>query len=133
VRPAGRLARALADLWMLFPEQGQYRDWFERAGFEAVTLRPVAPDWYRNERGPYAVAVAGTKPAVGDGAAAGTEPAAGAAPLIAGPPTEDLQAPLRPRERLRVAARFAAGSLAGAAFIPIALLMTARARLGRRS
>ena len=31
-----------------------------------------------------------------------------------------------------VAARFAAGSLAGLAFVPIALLMTLRARLERR-
>ena len=36
VRPAGRIARALADLWMLFPEQEQYRAWFERAGFADV-------------------------------------------------------------------------------------------------
>jgi len=120
VRPAGRLARALADLWMLFPSQDQYREWFERAGFEDVTVREVAPDWYRDRRGPYAVAVAGTKPAVGPSAASG-------------PPAEDLRAPLSARGRVRVAARLAAGSLAGAAFIPIAVLATVRARLDRRA
>jgi MPBQ/MSBQ methyltransferase len=120
VRPAGRLARALADAWMLFPEEQQYRDWFERAGFSDVTLHPVAPEWYRDRRVPYAVAVAGTKPA------------AGPSPLALGPPAEQLRAPLRPRDRLRVAARFAAGSLAGLAFVPIALAMTLRARWERR-
>jgi MPBQ/MSBQ methyltransferase len=120
VRPAGRIARALADLWMLFPSVEQYRTWFERAGFEAVELVPVAPDWYRDTRVPYAVAVVGT-------AGAGPSPLVGAAP-----PAEDLRAPLTARERLRVAARFAAGSLAGLAFVPIALAMSLRARLERR-
>jgi MPBQ/MSBQ methyltransferase len=121
VRPAGRLARALADAWMLFPAEDEYREWFERAGFADVTLHPVAPDWYRNRRVPYAVAVAGTKPA------------AGPSPLVLDPkPAEQLRAPLRPLERVRVAARFAAGSLAGLAFVPIALAMTLRARWERR-
>ena len=58
VRPAGRIARALADLWMLFPSRSSTATWFERAGFEDVALHPVAPDWYRDRRVPYAVAVA---------------------------------------------------------------------------
>ena len=120
VRPAGRLARALADAWMLFPEVDEYRAWFQAAGFTDVTLRPLAPNWYRDRRSPYAVAVAGTKPAPGR------------SPLALGPPAEDLHAPLTPMARLRVAARFAAGSLAGFAFVPIAVAMTLRARWGRR-
>jgi MPBQ/MSBQ methyltransferase len=120
VRPAGRLVRALADAWMLFPEPQQYRAWFQAAGFAEVTLHPVAPDWYRDRRVPYAVAVVGTKPA------------AGPSPLALPAPAEQLRAPLRPRERLRVAARFAAGSLAGLAFVPIAIAMTLRARRERR-
>jgi MPBQ/MSBQ methyltransferase len=120
VRPAGRIARRLADLWMLFPEQDQYRAWFERAGFDDVALHPVAPDWYRERRVPYAVAVTGTKRA------------GGRSPLALAPPAEELQAPLTAAGRVRVAARFAAGSLAGLAFVPIALGMTLRARLERR-
>jgi MPBQ/MSBQ methyltransferase len=120
VRPAGRLARALADAWMLFPEQEQYRAWFERAGFTEVALHPVAPDWYRDRRVPYAVAVTGTKAA------------AGPSPLALGAPAEELRAPLSPLARLRVATRFAAGSLAGFAFVPIAVAMTLRARWERR-
>jgi len=120
VRPAGRLARLLADTWMLFPEEREYRAWFERAGFADVSVHPVAPDWYRDRRVPYAVAIAGTKPAAG--------PSPLALPALA----EQLEAPLAPLERLRVAARFVAGSLAGLAFVPIALAMTLRARWERR-
>jgi MPBQ/MSBQ methyltransferase len=120
VRPAGRIVRALADLWMLFPEQDQYRSWFERAGFTDVRLTPVAPDWYRDTRVPYAVAVSGTKPAPGP------------SPLPPSAPAEDLAAPMTAAGRVRAAARFAAGSLAGLAFVPIALAMTVRARRERR-
>jgi MPBQ/MSBQ methyltransferase len=120
VRPAGRLARLLADAWMLFPEEREYRDWFERAGFADVTTHPLAPDWYRDRRVPYAVAVTGTKPA------------AGPSPLALAAPAEALHAPLAPLERVRVAARFALGSLAGFAFVPIAVAMTLRARWERR-
>ena len=119
VQPAGRLARALADLWMLFPSVEQYRTWFERAGFADVEVVPVAPDWYRDTRVPYAVAVAGVC------AAAGPSPAAVA------PVTEALDAPQNASQRLRSAARFAVGSLAGLAFVPIALAMTLRARRER--
>jgi MPBQ/MSBQ methyltransferase len=120
VRPAGRIARALADLWMLFPELDEYRSWFEQAGFADVTLKPLAPDWYRDRRVPYAVAVSGVKARPGP-------------PRLAlPPPAEDVRAPLGPVARARAFARFAAGSLAGAAFIPIALVMTLRARWERR-
>ena len=120
VRPAGRLARALADAWMLFPETREYRGWFEAAGFADVTLKPVAPDWYRDRRVPYAVAVSGVKARPGP------------SPLRLDPPAEDVRATLGPLDRVRVAASFAAGSLAGLAFVPIALVMTLRARWERR-
>ena len=57
---------------------------------------------------------------------------AGPSPLALEPPAERVDAPLGGVDRLRVAARFAAGSLAGLAFVPIALAMTVRARLERR-
>ena len=43
---------------MLFPSRREYRAWFERAGFADVSSHALAPDWYRDRRGPYAVAVA---------------------------------------------------------------------------
>lgn len=121
VLPRHRLARRLAQAWMLFPAVADYEAWFARAGFVDVRVREVAPSWYRGAA-PYAVAVAGVKPAPGP------------PPLALGPPAEDLATPLAPLERLRVAARFAAGSAAGAAFVPVAAVLTLRARLaGRRA
>ena len=65
VRPANRVARALAETWMLFPAVGEYTAWMEAAGFTDVRVRELAPDWYRDQRAPYALAVSGVKPAPG--------------------------------------------------------------------
>jgi MPBQ/MSBQ methyltransferase len=114
VRPANRLARALAETWMLFPAVEEYRGWMERAGFADVRVRELAPAWYRDRRGPYALAISGVKPAAG--------------PSPAPPPLP----PEPPPSRARFAMRFAAGSAAGAAFIPIAVALTLRDRLTAR-
>jgi len=116
VPPPNRIARTLARVWMLFPTEGEYRAWFEQAGFGDVRVAPLAPEWHH---GAYAVAVAGTK--TGDRAAAG----------VAAPVAERVDEPMTMRRRALFAARFALGSLAGAAFIPIAVL--ARARCRRRA
>jgi MPBQ/MSBQ methyltransferase len=105
VRPAGRIVRALADLWMLFPSVDEYRTWFERAGFEDVQVVPVAPDWYRDSRVPYGVAVSGVA-------------GAGPSKAVLAPEAESRHAP---GGHLRSALRFGVGSLAGLAFVPIAL------------
>src|ERR671930_2507002 len=98
------LARALSDAWMLFPTEEEYVAWFERAGFDGIERVHVAPEWWDERWDPYAVAIAGVKPRAGE------------SPLPLGPPADDA-ATVTPA-RL---ARFAAGSLAGAAFIPVAL------------
>ncbi len=115
VRPANRVARALAETWMLFPAVEEYTGWMETAGFTDVQVRELAPDWYRDRRAPYALAVTGVKPAPGP------SPAAGAAPVAE-----------EPVSRARFAARFVAGSAAGAAFIPIAAVLTLRDRVAAR-
>jgi hypothetical protein len=97
---------------MLFPREEQYRAWFEAAGFADVEVRPLAPEWHS---GAYAVAVAGRKPA------------AGPSPLELAPP-EPSDARMTPRRWLR----FAGGSLAGLAFVPVAIVLTVRARVRRR-
>ena len=114
VRPANRVARALAEAWMLFPPVEDYLGWMEAAGFTDVRARELAPDWYRDERVPYALAVSGVKPAPGP------SPAARAA-----------AAPEEPVGPLRFAARFVLGSAAGAAFVPIAAALALRARRER--
>jgi MPBQ/MSBQ methyltransferase len=108
--PGGRLTRALARAWMLFPAEREYRDWFERAGFTDVRTTYLAPEWYRGPA-PYAIAIAGTR---------GERP-----PPQRAPATQPDKA-----HPLVVAARFAAGSLAGFVFIPLALVARARARRG---
>jgi MPBQ/MSBQ methyltransferase len=115
VRPANRLARWLAETWMLFPPADEYRRWFEAAGFADVTAHALAPDWYRDGRAPYALAVSGVKPAPGP------------SPLPATPAAVDP-----PAGPLRFAARFVLGSAAGAAFIPIGAALALRARLSAR-
>jgi hypothetical protein len=76
----------------------------------------VAPDWWDPRWDRYAVAVAGVKPRAG-------EPPA----LPAAVGVEEEPAPALP---VRLA-RFAAGSLAGAAFIPVALWFTLVRKLRR--
>src|SRR4051812_43780977 len=112
------LARRLSDAWMLFPDDGEYTAWMERAGFTDLRRVAVAPPWWRAEWDDYGVAIAGVK------AAAGPSPAAAAAASRREARVERL-GPAR-------LARFALGSLAGAAFIPVALWFTVRERLARR-
>jgi MPBQ/MSBQ methyltransferase len=114
VRPANRAARALARAWMLFPAAAEYERWFRTAGFEDVAATQLAPDWYGNRHTPYALAVSGVKRRPGPSPAAQL------------PPVPDP-----PAGRLRFAARFVLGSAAGAAFVPIAAVLSLRARRGR--
>ncbi len=115
VRPAHPLAQRLAEAWMLFPGEDEYRAWFAEAGFADIEVQRLAPDWYTRTDGAYAVAIAGTKPA------------AGASPATLAPVPETTAESMTPRRWLR----FAAGSLAGLAFVPVALALTLRARLRR--
>jgi MPBQ/MSBQ methyltransferase len=114
VRPANRVARALAETWMLFPSVSEYREWMSRAGFEDVRVVELAPTWYRDRRGPYALAISGVKPRPGPSPA---------------PPPAPAEAP---PSRLRFALRFVAGSAAGALFIPIAVALTLRDRVAAK-
>jgi MPBQ/MSBQ methyltransferase len=111
VRPANRIARRLAETWMLFPGADEYERWFRRAGFRDVRAAPLAPDWYRDRRAPYALAVSGVKPSPGP-------------PLVSA--TAHVEDP--PSGPLRFAVRFVLGSLAGLAFVPIAAVLSLRRR-----
>ncbi|MEJ7782039.1 MAG: methyltransferase domain-containing protein [Solirubrobacteraceae bacterium] len=119
LRPRHPVGRLLADTWMLFPEDEQYRAWFAAAGFVEVSAAYAAPAWHRGGPASYGIAIAGMR-----GEAVGAS---------AGAPTaEPSDAPLTGRERLLFAGRFVAGSAAGAAFVPIAAALAARERLARR-
>ena len=114
VPPGDRILRRLAELWMLFPTEAQYRDWFERAGFEDVVVEAVAPAWYRDPRSKYAVAVRGRKPR------------AGVSPMALPSTVEDVREPMSWRRRLVFAGRFVLGSLAGLVFVPVGAVLSLR-------
>jgi MPBQ/MSBQ methyltransferase len=118
--PGGRLARRLADAWMLFPTEVQYREWFTNAGFASLETAYLDAPWGRDGGAPYGLAIAGRKPASGPSPAARRTPA------------EDLREPLTAGRRVRFVVRFVLGSLAGAAFVPIGVAMNLRARRARR-
>jgi MPBQ/MSBQ methyltransferase len=105
--PERPLARRLADAWMLFPPESDYRAWMQRAGFTDVKAEYVR--WHDSER--YGISIAGVKPQAGESPAA--------APL-----KERRDEPMT----LRRAGRFLVGSAAGAAFVPIGIAAQLRAR-----
>jgi MPBQ/MSBQ methyltransferase len=102
---------------MLFPSEDEYVAWFARAGFDAIELVHVAPDWWDARWDRYGVAISGVKPQAGE------------------PPLTPALAPATDDDGARVTpvrlARFAAGSLAGAMFIPVALWFTLVRKLRR--
>ncbi|XP_028105611.1 2-methyl-6-phytyl-1,4-hydroquinone methyltransferase, chloroplastic-like [Camellia sinensis] len=50
VYPTFSLSRFFADVWMLFPKEEEYIEWFEKAGFKDVQLKRIGPKWYRGVR-----------------------------------------------------------------------------------
>ena len=118
LRPRRRLARLLADTWMLFPTEAEYRTWFAEAGFERLETAHVKAPWHDGGGGaPYGLAIAGRKPR------------AGISPAASGAGVERRPEPSLP---VRVG-RFVLGSLAGAAFVPVGVVLGRRARRSRPS
>ena len=110
--PRRRVARLVADAWMLFPTEEQYRSWFEAAGLRDIEELRLGAPWERGSgEAAYAVAIAGRA------TDAGPPPAPASA-------IEDVREPWTLRRMLR----FAAGSIAGAAFVPVGLVLNLRAR-----
>jgi hypothetical protein len=56
-------------MWMLFPKEEEYIDWFKKAGFKDVKLKRIGPKWYRGVRRHGLImgcSVTGVKPLSGD-------------------------------------------------------------------
>jgi MPBQ/MSBQ methyltransferase len=121
LQPRVPIVRWLAEAWMLFPTEDQYREWFVRAGFEIVGTAHVKAPWQGEGGAPYALAIAGRKPARGE------------SPLASSPPAEDLDEPLTIAGRVGFAARLALGSVAASVFLPIGAALNLRARRAHRS
>jgi MPBQ/MSBQ methyltransferase len=118
--PRVPIVRWLADAWMLFPTESQYREWFVRAGFEVVATTNVKAPWQGERGAPYGLAIAGRKPV------------AGASPLESLPPAEGLGDPLTLAGRVGFATRLALGSVAASMFLPIGVALNLRARRAHR-
>jgi len=68
VHPTWPISRFFADVWMLFPKEEEYIEWFEKAGFQDVKIHRIGPKWYRGVRRHGLImgcSVTGTKPAPG--------------------------------------------------------------------
>ena len=114
--PQQRLARLLADTWMLFPTEADYQGWFESAGFEDVEIRRLGAPWDgASQDGGYGVAIAGRATEQGP-------------PATGGAPFERVDGQWTPRRALR----FAVGALAGLAFVPVGIILNLRARRAAR-
>ncbi|KAF3785708.1 2-methyl-6-phytyl-1-4-hydroquinone methyltransferase [Nymphaea thermarum] len=111
VYPTYWLSRFFADVWMLFPKEEEYIEWFEKAGFKDVQLKRIGPKWYRGVRRHGLImgcSVTGVKTQSGD------------SPLQLGPKVEDVRAPVNPLVFLY---RFILGALAGAYYVLVPIYM----------
>ncbi|XP_044978599.1 2-methyl-6-phytyl-1,4-hydroquinone methyltransferase 2, chloroplastic-like [Hordeum vulgare subsp. vulgare] len=85
VHPTFWLSRFIADMWMLFPTEEEYIQWFTEAGFKDVQLKRIGPKWYRGVRRHGLImgcSVTGVKTQTGD------------SPLQLGPKAEDVSKPV---------------------------------------
>jgi MPBQ/MSBQ methyltransferase len=110
LEPGNWFSRFFAELWMLFPKEVEYLEWFERAGFEEIETLYVRPHWHRSRTNQYGIAIAGLKPK--------TESSSTRAAGHAVPPKEKMTF----GRRLKMVGRVIIGSIGGFIFIPIALL-----------
>ncbi|KFK35494.1 hypothetical protein AALP_AA5G292000 [Arabis alpina] len=112
VYPTFWLSRFFSDVWMLFPKEEEYIDWFKKAGFKDVQLKRIGPKWYRGVRRHGLImgcSVTGVKPASGD------------SPLQLGPKAEDVEKPVN--NPFAFLGRFLLGTLAAAWFVLIPIYM----------
>lgn len=50
VRPTNPVSKFFADAWMLFPEEREYVEWYEKAGFKDIKMKRIGPSYYRGVR-----------------------------------------------------------------------------------
>lgn len=111
VYPTFWLSRFFADVWMLFPKEEEYIEWFKKAGFKDVKLKRIGPKWYRGVRRHGLImgcSVTGVKPLSGD------------SPLQLGPKAEEIEKPVNPLVFLM---RFILGAMAATYFILVPIYM----------
>lgn len=111
VYPTFWLSRFFADVWMLFPKEEEYIEWFQKVGFKDVKLKRIGPKWYRGVRRHGLIvgcSVTGVKPMSGD------------SPLQLGPKVEDVTKPVNP---FVILSRFILGVIASAYYVLVPIYM----------
>ncbi|XP_078442056.1 S-adenosyl-L-methionine-dependent methyltransferases superfamily protein [Wolffia australiana] len=111
VYPTFWLSRFFADMWMLFPTEEEYIEWFKKAGFHDVKLKRIGPKWYRGVRRHGLImgcSVSGVKRERGE------------SPLQMGPKAEDVSKPVNPISFLF---RFLLGTIAAAYYVLVPIYM----------
>lgn len=111
LKPGNWFSRFFAELWMLFPKEVEYLEWFKKAGFERIETLYVRPHWHRNWKNQYGLAIMGIKPE-------DAVSTAYADPAEMADDTDEMS----PTRRIVMIGRVIIGSIAGFIFIPIALL-----------
>nr|GMD95176.1 2-methyl-6-phytyl-1,4-hydroquinone methyltransferase, chloroplastic-like [Ipomoea batatas] len=111
VYPTFWLSRFFADMWMLFPKEEEYIEWFKKAGFVQVKLKRIGPKWYRGVRRHGLImgcSVTGVKAYSGD------------SPLQMGPKAEDVSKPSNPFVFL---SRLILGAIAATYYVLVPIYM----------
>ncbi|KAF3324377.1 2-methyl-6-phytyl-1,4-hydroquinone methyltransferase 1 [Carex littledalei] len=111
VYPTFWLSRFFADMWMLFPKEEEYIEWFNKAGFKDVKIKRIGPKWYRGVRRYGLIigcSVTGVKRESGD------------SPLQLGTKEEDVLKTVNPFAFLM---RFILGTIAAAYYVLVPIYM----------
>ncbi len=111
LEPQNAFSRFMANAWMLFPKDEEYRRWYEEAGFTDIEVKYVRPRWYRS-KAEYGLAISGKK------SKPGASPAGNLIPEVA----DFVEEKMTFTRWLQLIWRVIIGSTAGFIFIPGALL-----------
>eukprot|EP00210_Caulerpa_lentillifera_P004550 g4340.t1 len=111
VHPTYWLSSFFADLWMLFPTEDEYFEWFTKAGFEDVKITRIGPKWYRGVR---------RHGLIMGCSVTGRKPKGGVSSLELGPKREDVKQKSNP---VAFVIRFLLGSLAGSYYFILPIYM----------
>ncbi|KAG0580268.1 hypothetical protein KC19_4G161700 [Ceratodon purpureus] len=111
VHPTFWLSRFFADVWMLFPTEDEYMDWFTKAGFTDVKIKRIGPSWYRGVR---------RHGLIMGCSVTGVKAESGESPLKLGPKAEDVKGPWNP---FSFVYRFLVGVIASLYYVLVPIYM----------
>lgn len=116
LEPKQAFSRFVANTWMLFPPDEDYKRWYKEAGFEDIHWCYVRPHWQRNDH--YGISIVGRKPKPGKSPNAAAVAAASRETAVVNAEQEGMTL----GRGMLMAGRVLVGSTAGFLFIPIALV-----------